>query len=92
MHISLLLQSLKTTPFVSGKLRHPRGLAISGEGTYVADKGSVKNACVMRIHGNTETSAVVVRDPHGIALDDKAKNVYVADCSSHRLYMFDEKL
>ena len=92
IRISISIQSLNITPFVSGKLRHPRGLAISSEGTYVADKGSVKNACVMRIHGNTENSSVVVRDPYGIALDDKAENVYVADCSSHRLYMFDEKL
>lgn len=57
----------------------------------MADKGSVQNACVMRIHGHTENSAVIVADPYGVAIDDDG-NVYVTDCRSHLLYKFDKEL
>lgn len=58
---------------------------------YITDKGSLKNACIMRIHGSTETTSIVVRDPYGIALDEDG-NVYATDCSSHRFLMFEENL
>ena len=57
----------------------------------MADKGSLKNACVTRFHGNNVTTSIVVRDPYGLAIDEVGC-VYATDCCFHRLYKFDNNL